>query len=90
MRDGVGNLNIKVYDAAGNLVQKRNADGGRIDYRYDAFGDRTSSAEVIDAQRTVVTNFSYDKLSRLTTTSLQQAITRQVVTNTEGAVQNGP
>ncbi|KQO16495.1 hypothetical protein ASF11_10030 [Acidovorax sp. Leaf76] len=90
VRDGVGNLNIKVYDAAGNLVQKRNADGGRTDYRYDAFGDRVSSAEVISAQRTVVTHFAYDKLSRLKETALQQAITRQVVTNTEGTVQNGP
>ena len=88
VRDGVGNLNIKVYDAAGNLVQKRNADGGRTDYRYDAFGDRTSTAEVINDQRTVVTNYTYDKLSRLTQTALQSAITRQVVTNTEGAVQN--
>ncbi|CAN7568470.1 Ig-like domain repeat protein [Acidovorax sp. LjRoot129] len=88
VRDGVGSLNIKVYDAASNLVQKRNADGGRTDYRYDAFGDRISSAEVLNAQRTVVTNFAYDKLSRLTFTALERAITRHAVTNTEGTVQN--
>ncbi|MBP0656829.1 hypothetical protein J8J20_23425, partial [Mycobacterium tuberculosis] len=61
-----GNLNAQVRDLAGNVVQERKADGGRIDLSYNAFGDKISAAERMTATRTVVTDYSYDKLSRLT------------------------
>ncbi|WCM94103.1 LysM peptidoglycan-binding domain-containing protein [Acidovorax sp. NCPPB 2350] len=57
-----------------NVVQERHADGGRVDYAFNAFGDKVSAAELVDAGtgRTVVTNYAYDRLSRLTQTTLAQ------------------
>jgi YD repeat-containing protein len=71
-----GNLNAQVRDLAGNVVQERKADGGRIDLSYNAFGDKISAAERMTDTRTVVTNYRYDKLSRLTQTELGRAISR--------------
>jgi YD repeat-containing protein len=76
VRDGKGNINAQVRDLAGNVVQERKADGGRIDLSYNAFGDKISAAERMTATRTVVTNYSYDNLSRLTQTELGRAISR--------------
>ncbi|AVS67170.1 hypothetical protein C8245_17055 [Paracidovorax avenae] len=76
VRDALGHLNAQVRDLAGNVVQERRADGGRVDYGYNAFGDKVSSAEKMTASRTVVTNYRYDQLSRLTQTSLASALSR--------------
>ena len=73
MRDALGNVNAKVYDAGGNVVEERHADGGRITHRYSAFGDRTVEIDAVgnDAadgslQRDEhTTNFKYDKLGRV-------------------------
>ncbi|GKS92669.1 hypothetical protein AVTE2539_24910 [Acidovorax sp. SUPP2539] len=86
LRDANGNLNAQVRDLAGNVVQERHADGGRIDSAYNAFGDKVSSAERVTDSRTVVTKYSYDKLSRLEQTSLAQGISRYEVNGTGGAV----
>ncbi|WP_035227000.1 hypothetical protein, partial [Paracidovorax oryzae] len=87
VRDALGHLNAQVRDLAGNVVQERHADGGRMDYTYNAFGDKTSSAERMTADRTVVTKYTYDQMSRLTQTSLAQAIARYWVDgNMNGAV----
>lgn len=67
-------------------LQERQADGGRMDYGYSAFGDKTSSAELMSAGRTVVTNYRYDQLSRLTQTSLQKAVFRYQIGSMNGAV----
>ncbi|WP_415842322.1 LysM peptidoglycan-binding domain-containing protein, partial [Paracidovorax anthurii] len=74
LRDANGNVNAQVRDLAGNVVQERHADGGRVDYAFNAFGDKVSAAELVDAGtgRTVVTNYAYDRLSRLTQTTLAQ------------------
>jgi len=86
-----GNLNAQVRDLAGNVVQERKADGGRIDLSYNAFGDKTSAAERMTATRTVVTDYSYDKLSRLTSTALASTSTlsRFELGSVNGAVTNG-
>ncbi|MBF9265626.1 hypothetical protein, partial [Paracidovorax cattleyae] len=76
VRDALGNLNAQVRDLAGNVVQERRADGGRMDYTYNAFGDKASSAETMSAGRIVKTNYAYDQMSRLKQTSLEQAISR--------------
>jgi YD repeat-containing protein len=65
-----GNLNAQVRDLAGNVVQERKADGGRIDLSYNAFGDKISAAERMTDTRTTLTHYAYDKLSRLTYTGL--------------------
>jgi len=88
VRDGNGNLNAQVRDLAGNVVQERRADGGRVDLSYNAFGDKTSSAELMTSSRTVVTNYSYDKLSRLTQTELARAISRFEVQSLNSQVSN--
>ncbi|WP_198406337.1 LysM peptidoglycan-binding domain-containing protein [Delftia acidovorans] len=86
-----GNLNAQVRDLAGNVVQERKADGGRIDLSYNAFGDKTSAAERMTTTRTVVTDYSYDKLSRLTSTALASTSTlsRFELGSVNGAVANG-
>ncbi|MFG0787541.1 Ig-like domain repeat protein [Delftia tsuruhatensis] len=86
-----GNLNAQVRDLAGNVVQERKADGGRIDLSYNAFGDKTSAAERMTTTRTVVTDYSYDKLSRLTSTALASTSTlsRFELGSVNGAVTNG-
>ena len=75
MRDANGQVNVKTFDAAGNLVQERHADGGETEATYDAFGDKLTSRVKMDGSRTVGTDYAYDKLSRLTKTALHQAIT---------------
>jgi len=65
-------------------VQERHADEGRIDSAFNAFGDKVSSAERVTGSRTVVTNYTYDKLSRLTQTSLAQGITRYEIGGADG------
>ncbi|MDA8521012.1 Ig-like domain repeat protein [Acidovorax sp. NCPPB 4044] len=74
LRDANGNLNAQVRDLAGNVVQERHADGGRLDNAFNAFGDKVSSAELVDAAtgRTTVTGYDYDRMSRLTKTTLVQ------------------
>ncbi|SFD93269.1 Ig-like domain repeat protein [Paracidovorax konjaci] len=74
LRDANGNLNAQVRDLAGNVVQERHADGGRLDNAFNAFGDKVSSAELVDADsgRTTVTGYDYDRMSRLTKTTLVQ------------------
>ncbi|WP_034393551.1 RHS repeat protein, partial [Delftia acidovorans] len=91
VRDGKGNINAQVRDLAGNVVQERKADGGRIDLSYNAFGDKISAAERMTATRTVVTDYSYDKLSRLTSTALASTSTlsRFELGSVNGAVANG-
>ncbi|WP_062794176.1 LysM peptidoglycan-binding domain-containing protein [Delftia acidovorans] len=91
VRDGKGNINAQVRDLAGNVVQERKADGGRIDLSYNAFGDKISAAERMTATRTVVTDYSYDKLSRLTSTTLASTSTlsRFELGSVNGAVANG-
>ncbi|WP_289241151.1 LysM peptidoglycan-binding domain-containing protein [Delftia sp.] len=86
-----GNLNAQVRDLAGNVVQERKADGGRIDLSYNAFGDKISAAERMTTTRTVVTDYSYDKLSRLTSTALASTSTlsRFELGSVNGAVANG-
>ncbi|BFO60919.1 hypothetical protein AVXHC21_28140 [Acidovorax sacchari] len=87
VRDALGNLNAQVRDLAGNVVQERHADGGRMDYTYNAFGDKASSAETMSAGRIVKTKYTYDQMSRLTQTSLDKAISRYWVDgNMNGAV----
>ncbi|GAB2731374.1 hypothetical protein GCM10027195_44260 [Comamonas sediminis] len=90
VRDGVGNWNITLHDAAGHLTSELHADGGRIDYRYSVFGEKVQSAERFDASRVVTTNYRYDRLSRLVQTDLEQAITATAVSNTAGADASNP
>ena len=39
----MGRINARVLDSAGHVTAERHADGGRTDYGYNAFGDKTSS-----------------------------------------------
>ena len=71
IQDANGHVNVKTFDAAGNLVQERHADGGVTDITYDAFGDKlTSRVKMTVDSRIVGTDYTYDRLSRLMTTSL--------------------
>jgi YD repeat-containing protein len=81
VRDANGNVNVKTFDAAGNLVQERHADGGQTDTTYDAFGDKLTSQVkmTVDGSRIVGTDYTYDKMSRLTKTALHQGITAYTV-----------
>ncbi|CAM3375318.1 YD repeat-containing protein [Paracidovorax anthurii] len=74
LRDANGNVNAQVRDLAGNVVQESHADGGRVDYAFNAFGDKVSAAELVYAGTggTTVTNYAYDKRSRLVQTTLVQ------------------
>ena len=99
VRDGVGtgagetgNLNVQVYDAVGNLVEERHADGGKISYTYNLFGDKITSAQLagsLGATRTIVTSYSYDNLSRLKSTQLANATTNWGVVSLDGTVNRG-
>ncbi|AYM96375.1 LysM peptidoglycan-binding domain-containing protein [Acidovorax sp. 1608163] len=96
VRDGVGtgagetgNLNVQVYDAAGNVVEERHADGGRISYVYNMFGDKISSKQLVNSSREVVTNYQYDQLSRLVNASLEKAQTRWSVVSLDKDVSRG-
>ena len=99
VRDGVGtgagetgNLNVQVYDAVGNVVEERHADGGKISYTYNLFGDKITSAQLagsLGATRTIVTSYSYDNLSRLKSTQLATATTNWGVVSLDGTVSRG-
>jgi len=60
-RDANGNVNGQVYDADGNLVQERHADGGVANYGYDAFNQRVSTTDAMGNR----TAMSYDKTGQL-------------------------
>ena len=82
VRDANGRVNVKTFDAAGNLVQERHADGGVTDATYDAFGDKATSHVKMNGSRTVGTDYTYDRMSRLMTTSLELGITVSTVSLT--------
>ena len=88
VRDANGHVNVKTFDAAGNLVQERHADGGLTDTTYEAFGDKLTSRVkmTVDGSRTVGTDYTYDRMSGLMTTSLERGITTRTVTLAPDAV----
>ncbi len=55
-------VNTAKYNAAGQRVQQRNADGGVVDYRYDIFGRETGRWDELSNP----TARAYDKTGRLT------------------------
>jgi YD repeat-containing protein len=55
----------KKWDAVGNLVQEIHADGGILKYSYSIFGDKIQATDELGR----VTEFAYDKLSRLVRTT---------------------
>lgn len=65
VKDARGNVNGQLFDAAGQLVAERRADGGVVSYTYNAFGNKTSKTDA----RGIVNSYSYDKLSRLLQTA---------------------
>lgn len=56
------NLNTQWFNAAGQLIEENHADGGVVKNVYDLFGNRLRTTDAMGA----VTDFTYDKLSRLT------------------------
>ena len=72
--DALNHLNTWIYDAGGNLVAERRADGGLLTSRYDAFGDKVSMTDALGnasaaAAADHTTTYRYDSLDRLTTTT---------------------
>ena len=72
--------NGMVYDAMGNLVEEIHADGGVVQYKWDAFGNRT---RVRDAAG-VVTDSTYDDMGRLLTQTKAQGINLATYHNASG------
>jgi YD repeat-containing protein len=68
--DSNGNVNQTEYDGNGNVATEIHADGGRVNNSYDAFGNRLRSARTRGTSYAdIVTTYTYDKLSQLTSTS---------------------
>ena len=80
IRDAEGYINRQYHDRAGNLVQELHADGGRVTFRYDAFGQKVRSTDAVgnqaqqpgeDAAKAEArrigrtTDYRYDKMGRL-------------------------
>ncbi|MBX3625343.1 MAG: LysM peptidoglycan-binding domain-containing protein [Rhizobacter sp.] len=78
VRDANLNLNLKYYDEAGNLAGEHHADGGRVEYSYNAFGNRVAQRDAIAATPDAsvdaatrakhVTRYTYDNMGRMLTT----------------------
>lgn len=64
-------VNVQEYDAGGNLLVERHADGGRVDYGYDAFGNKVLSRTKVTDDHDVVKEFTYDNVNRLLSSKLQ-------------------
>lgn len=56
IQDGNGHVTSYDYDAAGNLVEILNPDGGRITHSYDSQGDRRSTTDAMGN----ITTFDHD------------------------------
>ncbi|MES2939285.1 MAG: hypothetical protein V4864_16480, partial [Pseudomonadota bacterium] len=69
--DANGNLNRQEWDAAGNLLVERHADGGDITYRYDVFGNKVQAVAKYNASANgaYTTDYAYDRMNRLVTTT---------------------
>lgn len=71
--DANGHLNGKVWDSSGNLIEEDHADGGTVEYRYDAFGQRVLTIDAMGNE----TRYAYDHMGR--NTFIQNDIVNQYV-----------
>jgi len=71
--DANGHLNGKVWDSSGNLIEEHHADGGTVEYRYDAFGQRVLTIDAMGNE----TRYAYDHMGR--NTFIQNDIVNQYV-----------
>jgi YD repeat-containing protein len=74
-KDARNYVNGTLWDAAGNLIEEKHADGGRITYAYNVFGERVRTIDALGNQSGAAaatisdhtTLYAYDKLGRLLT-----------------------
>lgn len=77
VKDALGRVNGKAYDAAGNLVKEFNADGGVVTHGYGIFGQKLATVSAVgnaswataQIKLDQTTRYTYDKLNRLTKTT---------------------
>jgi YD repeat-containing protein len=68
--DANGNVSRTEYNGNGNIATEIHADGGKVINTYDAFGNRLTSARTRGfSYPDIVTTYTYDKLSQLTSSS---------------------
>ncbi|NVE01866.1 DUF4214 domain-containing protein, partial [Massilia sp. BJB1822] len=65
--DAQGNTNTVSYNSNGYQVMEAHADGGKVFYTMDRFGQRLSSNSLRSANVGTVTNYTYDQLGRMLT-----------------------
>lgn len=56
-RDANNRVNGKVLDTAGRVIQEIHADGGKVNYAYNEFGERTQMTDAMG----YVTKYTYDQ-----------------------------
>ena len=61
VQDANGNLNGQVFDAGGNLIEERHADGGVVRHGYNAFSERIRLQDALGN----VTRYQYDQAGQL-------------------------
>lgn len=83
-----GNKNAVTYDGLGNVIGEHHADGGVVTSHYNLFGNRlwvqqpsTTLASGTTLQG-VLTNYGYDHLGNLTSSSLGRTVNVYVAINT--------
>lgn len=86
--DARGFTNEQYWDGAGRLVKEMHADDGKVTHGYNVFGDRTSTVTELDAARSALTLYGYDKLSRLVS-STHDAVNVHHVTTAWNLVYDG-
>ena len=69
VRDANGNVNGLRYDARGNVAEEVHADGGRVNYTYDLFGDRLQQSILLKDGSARLTDYAYDHLGHLVQTA---------------------
>lgn len=79
---GHDNRNSFEYDRRGLLTARADAEGFRTWRAYNAFGDLTHETRTIDAQRSVSTEYAYDRLGWLQTSVEDAAGLRRTLAQT--------
>ncbi|HZV66149.1 MAG TPA: hypothetical protein VFG03_14680 [Telluria sp.] len=89
LTDGNGNINRMIYDGFGNLAEEHHADGGIVTSTYNLFGNRLTVRQPDTDKPGVQTDYAYDRLGQLTSTTTDAAADIYVADNRGGDGTNG-